>query len=144
MEGKIPHTYVQFLLIRLFLLLRWERNKPLSSIFLLLPLRERKTYNVFMERKTNTRYNKCCGGIPKMTKNQVRAYGADLYFPKLSSSAPFPDQSEKLLTFRRLTNTKLQTHSYKQKLNQETQGTAIQGTLAVSANHSLEFWSVYI
>ena len=68
----------------------------------------------------------------KNDKNQVRACGADLYFPKLSSSAPFPDQSEKLLTFWKLTNTNLQTHSYKQKLNQKTQGIAIQGTLAVS------------
>ena len=55
-----------------------------------------------------------------------------LVFPKIEQFRPFPDQSEKLLTFWKLTNTNLQTHSYKQKINQETQGIAIQGTLAVS------------
>ena len=79
----------------------------------------------------------------KNDKNQVRACGADWYFPKLSSSAPFPDQSEKLLTFWKLTNTNLRTHSYKQKLNQETQGMAIQGTLKALWK-SLEFCSVYL
>ena len=87
MEGKIPHTYHHTIPSYSYFSPSSLGKEPLSSIFLLLPLRERKTYNVFMERKTNTRYNKCCGGIPKMTKNQLWAYGADLYFPKLSSSA---------------------------------------------------------
>ena len=78
----------------------------------------------------------------KNDKNSGMVLWRRLVFAKIEQFRLFPDQSEKLLTFRRLTNTKLQTHSYKQKLNQETQGTAIQGTLAVSANHSLEFCSV--